>query len=491
MNLQTVLSITQAQRVAKIRLMRNRQQGSGTLEMGLSAYRMQPVDVMNFTFPFMGWTDKVLEIAKVDFQVAPGDEGQAPAMRASFDVQETAASVYEWDPASEELTVYDVPAAARTLGYTVAPPTNMSLTSSAATAVVQPDGTVLPRIEVQWDEPLDAFVKQIQMRYQLVGASSWTDGGLVDVANTLGFISGIVAGQQYNVAIRSLRANGGSSAWVSETITAGIVLSVVTQDGIGSGSLTAEAYTNGTAGIECQTFSAVLGNRSVTYFPSGAVFLTGLQQQSLYYVYVADPTVSGGDLTPVATLNQADYLGKLGYFLIGTVITPYAASSGSGIRYAPSAYQDSGTRTTVNPASAYDGDSTTAAVVSGSTVRTTSFGDCIFQGDPAIGLSAASTLSVDASVQVGGAGGTASITAMINGTATSMLSATSTTGRTTYSCTVPANTPLNTITVEVTADPALVALEDGPAPPAGGAPAQPTYENALVSVSIYEIYVQS
>jgi len=51
---QTVLSITQAQRCAKIALLRNRQQGSGTFEMALCAYKMQPCDVMLFTFPADG-----------------------------------------------------------------------------------------------------------------------------------------------------------------------------------------------------------------------------------------------------------------------------------------------------------------------------------------------------------------------------------------------------------------------------------------------------
>jgi len=64
---------------------------------------------------------------------------------------------------------------------------------------------------------------------------------------------------------------------------------------------------------------------------AGNQTVTGLAQQQLYYVYVADPNLTGGNLTPVATQNKADYLGKLGYFFIDSIVTPYAASgSGNG-----------------------------------------------------------------------------------------------------------------------------------------------------------------
>ena len=58
---------------------------------------------------------------------------------------ETDPSVYEWSP-TEELTVYDVPSTPAQQDYTPAPPTNMSLTSSLATALIGLDGVVQPRV---------------------------------------------------------------------------------------------------------------------------------------------------------------------------------------------------------------------------------------------------------------------------------------------------------------------------------------------------------
>ena len=114
--------------------------------------------------------------------------------------------------------------------------------------------------------------------------------------------------------------------------------------GYGAGSLIGQAYTDGTAGIECLPFTALIGSRSLAMFPSGEVQITGLVQQLLYYVYWIDPTVAGGDVTPIATLNQSDFINKVGYFLIGSVVTPYAPLGGSsGVLYRPSTYQDIGT----------------------------------------------------------------------------------------------------------------------------------------------------
>jgi len=106
---QTVLSVAQAQRVAKIYLLRNRQQGSGTFSMGLAAFGMQPCSVFTQTFKLYGWTGKVLEVDSFSFKIDGGGNGNPPSIRTEFKVIETSAAVYEWH-ASEELTVYDVPA---------------------------------------------------------------------------------------------------------------------------------------------------------------------------------------------------------------------------------------------------------------------------------------------------------------------------------------------------------------------------------------------
>jgi hypothetical protein len=466
LSLQTVLSVTQAQRVAKITLLRNRQQGSGSFEMNLSALIMQPLDVMQFTLAQTGWTEKTLEVTGFSFRIQDSKgNGGAQSITCGVNVQETDISVYEWSTV-EELTVADAPASATQTSYNPAPPTSMSLTSGAGTAVVNLDGTVQPRIEVQWDTPLDVLTKQIQIQYQQVSPlGPWISAPPVDVALNLGFITGVVVGQQYNVRIRSARANGAVSDWEEiDGYTVSITLSVFTSLAVAPpGTLIGEAFTDGTAAIVVEPFTALVGAASVSCLPGGEFTISALAQTTLYWVYYIDPTFAGGAITPIATTNSTDFLGKLGYFLIGSIVTPFAGSGGGGspgTRYSPSSFSDIGSRTTKTPYAAYDGDVTTKATVSATAVAHTSTpttkteGTCTWAGFPSIVTSAVTTLSVIAAVSmtlVGTGSGQADISASITGTVTSLLSTTSNASSTTYTLSVPSGTDLSTISVTISA----------------------------------------
>jgi hypothetical protein len=212
----TVLSVTQAQRLAKIALLRNRQQGSGTLQMSLAAYQMQPTDVFLMNFGAgLDWNQKQLEVTGVSFSINDGEEGQAQSLGCSVNVIETDISVYEWNPATDERTVYDLPATPTRTPYTPAPPTNVTVTSGY---VSQPDGTIQPQLEVSWNTPLDVLTTQIQIQYQLVGASTWMSAGSVDVSVNFAYINGVANEQNYNVQIRSARANGAYSVWAGSSV---------------------------------------------------------------------------------------------------------------------------------------------------------------------------------------------------------------------------------------------------------------------------------
>lgn len=345
---QTVLSITQAQRCAKIALLRNRQQGSGTFDMALGAYAMQPCDALQFTFPQMGWSDKSFEVVGVSFKIEAesGQDGgqKALSIHTSVNVIESDPSVYEWST-TEELTVYDVPTTPTQLSQVPAPPIDMSLTSSLGTALVGLDGVVQPRVEVQWDTPLDIFVTQIQIQYQLInldlGIGPWLTVGLVDLSQNSTFVGGVSSGQTYNFRIRSLRPGGQTSTWVElDGFTVSTVLTVLTQTALADLSLTSIAYSGGTAAIYGLPFIAVIGNQTLSVSPSNYP-LSGLNQNHLYFVYYIDPTFSGGAVTAIATQNQADFLNKAGYFMIGSLVTAvYGGGTAATGPWYPSAYAD-------------------------------------------------------------------------------------------------------------------------------------------------------
>jgi hypothetical protein len=493
LSLRGVISIVQAQRIAKITLMRNRFQGSGTFLMSADAWKIQPCDVIAFTWNIFGWTDHLLEVISANFTCAPlqnrqggSEEDSALALTVQLSVIETDPTVYEWAIA-EELTVYDVPAFANQIPTVPAPPTVFTVTSSAATAVIGADGVVIPRAELQWNSPLDISVTYIQMQYQAAGASAWIEAGQVDVGLFVGFISGVIAGQTYNFRIRSIRRPGVWSAWV-EVDGAVISITLSNTTGIGyavapAGTLSAQALSDGTAQITVNTFTAVWGNLSVFCTPSPHI-LGGLNQSQLYYVYYVDPTFAGGAITPVATGNSTDFVNKVGYFLIGSIVTPSYTP-----RYHPSTSHDSGANGTQTPSGAYDNDVTTDAQVGAvlwSTyqsgineyVPSTASGDCVWSGFPAIAAPATMTLHVLVATDVvSGTNCTMNIIAHVGGTTTTLVSLSASSAKADYTLSIASGTALNTISVEGTAS--IVA----PSPSS-------TNLSQYAHLEIFEIYIE-
>lgn len=333
-NLRCVLSVSQAQRVAKIMLLRNRQQGSGTMQMHLSAFaKLQPTDVMQFTFANNGWANKLLEIVSTSFRTEPGkNKGDAPSVIAEFGVQETAMSVYEWNPATDELSVYDVPSIPTGVPLTPDPPTGLTLTSNASTAVTGADGIVTPRILAAWTPPADSRVTQVQVQYQLNGATSWIDDGAVDVSAISIYISGVVAGSAYNVQIRSLTAKGQTSAWVQAgpvTVSAPNSLQS-TYTNNPQFALTQPTSTTIAVAAVAVTFGSAVKN-----YAARTLTIAAPSVPTWYYVTIADPTQQGesGSPTLTATASTSNALaGVQGDTYMGAIL---ALPAGSAVSILP------------------------------------------------------------------------------------------------------------------------------------------------------------
>jgi hypothetical protein len=317
----TVLSVTQAQRCAKIALTRNRQQGSGTLQMNLNTWQMQPLDVMQFTFAPNGWSDKLLEITSTSFSIEPAkDDDSGPTVKLTFGIQETDPSVYEWSM-SEELSVYDVPTDPGVSPYSVGEPTDVTAVSNSSTALTGADGVVTPRILVSWTAPADATVTQIQSQFQAVGAMTWQAGPTVPVSSTSAYVSGVVSGTSYNVEVSSLDAAGSSSDWVEVTDVA-VSAPNSTQATYTNTPAISLAEPNGTTITMASVSVSFGGNTPVTY-ASRSFTLAPVDLPTWYYVTIADPTQQGESGSPMltATCQTSDALvGVTGNTYMGAVL---------------------------------------------------------------------------------------------------------------------------------------------------------------------------
>ena len=300
----------------------------------------------------------------------------------------------------------------------------------------------------------------IEVRYRTSNpVSAWTQLTLGPSESQIS-ISGVTREAGYQIEARAVGKNGAASVWVQQTHTvasassAWSLLADPNQVAIGPETLIGEAPSSTSGQIECTGFTSANG---VTYFPSGSQFITGLSQRTSYYVYVVDPGLTGGDITPYATKDQADFIGRIGYFYIDTVVVPSYTSGLNSGPYYPSNPVEQGNRTTQNPSAAYDGNSTTYATISGQAIGgeqsgTQAIGDCLYEDFPAIALSSVATLSVDAAVAITGTTCEAKIVATIGGVTQTLADLTATTARRMYnSDPIPSGTNIGNVTVEIVA----------------------------------------
>jgi len=215
-------SVSCAQRLLKVNLMRLRQQGRATFALNMGAYRVAPLDVITVTLPALGWTNKLLEVSgtRLAMSKPSGDGGEgAVLLGVELDLQETSPDVYDWTPATEELSLAGF---SQTGVLTIpgqnasrpASPTNLVLVSGSAQSVVGADGIARSRILATWTAASDGYVVSTEIQYQATSASSWTALANVSASATQAYIDGVTDGTSYNARIRAKNVQGAASAWV-------------------------------------------------------------------------------------------------------------------------------------------------------------------------------------------------------------------------------------------------------------------------------------
>ena len=99
------ISVSTAQRLAKIELLRRRQLGTGTFVLNMAGYQLAALDVISLSLAYLGWSSKLLEIQahrfKLDRQELDG--GEVTILGVEIDVQETVSTIYDWG-GGDELT---------------------------------------------------------------------------------------------------------------------------------------------------------------------------------------------------------------------------------------------------------------------------------------------------------------------------------------------------------------------------------------------------
>jgi len=250
MPLPFVTNNLQAQRLAKIALLKSRQQVVITMTVNLKGLQVKVGDTIQVTNDRLNYSSKVFEV--IDYSLAVGD-GQALAV--NLVCIETASAIYDWTTSDEEdflsggeLDLYD--------GRTVDNVTGLTLTEIGLRG---PDGGVSSAVQLSWTAPDDAFVELYKVRYN---KTSTTDYFYASSREPRIYISGLDITSNYDFRVQAENLIGVSST--------GTTLS---NQALNGDTTAPSAPTGGAATGGIQTITAEWNNPSDIDFKHVEVFV--------------------------------------------------------------------------------------------------------------------------------------------------------------------------------------------------------------------------
>jgi hypothetical protein len=292
MPLPFVTNNLQAQRIAKIALLKSRQQVVLSFTVNLSGLKVKVGDTVNITNDRLGYTNKVFEVIDYELMITPSGESGV-----KLTLIETAAAVYDWTTSDEvdflaggELDLYD--------GRTVDNVTSLAFTEIGFQG---PDGQVLSAVELTWTEPNDAFIEFYKIRYNKNGT---TDYLYAESREPRVYISGLDITSNYDFRVQAQNLLGVSSTGTT-----------LTNQALNGDTTAPSAPTGGAATGGVQTITAEWDNPSDIDFKHTEVFVNTSDSIPASPTAVVDGEeyivtgLSGGD-TRYFWLKAVDFSGN-------------------------------------------------------------------------------------------------------------------------------------------------------------------------------------
>lgn len=232
-----------AQRVAKIELLRARQEIVISCAASMKGLLVQAGDTIGITFDRYGFSDKAFEVTNFSFDVS-GD-----SIVTRMTLRETAEGIYTWS-LSEAAEVDPAQNTTLTNPFDVSVPTGVAFSSVNAETR---DGDLLYSLTLQWDEHPDSFVTNngfFEIQYKLSSADDWLPTFSVsgDILSTVVVNSSVNV--SYDIRIRAKNSLGVRSNW--STITGAVAGS---SGGVGTTDNWQTFSDSVTTSLNWQTFS--------------------------------------------------------------------------------------------------------------------------------------------------------------------------------------------------------------------------------------------
>lgn len=159
-----------AQRIAKIDLLRNRQEVIETFIGRPICWRIRAGDTILRHSERYGWSSKPFEVQSVRFVSRAGEGGEGPRLCVELVLQETDPSIYEWST-SEEQVIDPAPNTDFPNPFVVAPPG--AITAIEELYVSRQGGGVKSALKLSWVRSPDAFVREYEVWHSPAGLDEW------------------------------------------------------------------------------------------------------------------------------------------------------------------------------------------------------------------------------------------------------------------------------------------------------------------------------
>lgn len=204
-------SATMAQRLAKIDLLKARQQITVQLPLKLVGLKAQVGDIVGITNERMGWTSKAFEVTEMG--IINGE-----VMGVEMSLREMASNVYDWST-SEEQAFDPAPNTDLPNPFTVESISGLTAESGEDTVIITGDGTVVPRVLLYWTSPEDQFITsggQVEIGFKPQTSSNYTTF-LIDANNNTAYLSPVNESVNYDIRARYINTNGVKGAYSTTT----------------------------------------------------------------------------------------------------------------------------------------------------------------------------------------------------------------------------------------------------------------------------------
>lgn len=197
-----------AQRLAKIELLRGRQQITVVLPCKLIAYQVQAGDTVAVDNEDFGWTGKVFEVVKSSIVLE--DDGY---LGVDLELRETAANVFDW-AASEEQLIDAAPDSDLPSAFAVGAVSNLALASGSAHLLELSEGSILSRIYASWDALTGSFVEFYEIQSRKSTDADYQPS-ITARGSTSCYVMPVEDGIAYDVRVRGVNALGVAGPWTT------------------------------------------------------------------------------------------------------------------------------------------------------------------------------------------------------------------------------------------------------------------------------------